>query len=76
MSDQVNPLLGPGIPVALLHALSPRAEFVKPPVPRSEEARRSQEAPAAVFTPGGDAGPDEQLRSDLRRLAALQKHLP
>jgi hypothetical protein len=76
MSDQVNPLLGPGIPVALLHALVPRADFVKPPVPRPDENKRPEPSAGAVFTSGDEPGADEQLLDDLRRLAELRKHLP
>ena len=70
MSDQANPLLGPGVPAALLHALVPRAEFVKVP-----PADAGPKDPGAVFTPSPTPSADEQLLADLRRLSELQSQM-
>jgi hypothetical protein len=70
MSDQANPLLGPGVPAALLYAMSPRAEFVKPPTSTAPAA-----PPAAVFTPSEEPAADARLVEDLRRLAELRAQM-
>jgi hypothetical protein len=71
MSDQPNPLLGPGVPTDLLRALMPRADFMMKLAP----PQTGDTSPAAVFTPSPTPSADEQLLADLRRLSELQSQM-
>ena len=71
MSDQANPLLGPGVPTDLLRAMMPRADFMLKIPPH----QTGDTGPGAVFTPSPTPSADEQLLADLRRLSALRDQM-
>ena len=75
MSEQSNPLLGPGVPVAVLQALSPRADFVEPPSVEAPARKGQHDSPAAVWSPTTGVHPDEQLIAQLRRLSELRHQM-
>src|SRR4051794_40969342 len=77
MSDPLN-MNGPGLPSAILHALTPRRAPVDPPQPshRIKPAPTSSSSSGAEFSSTRqdiNARGDEQLLSELRGLAELHR---
>jgi len=76
MSDPLN-MNGPGLPSAILHALTPRRAPVDPPQPshRIKPAPTSSSSGAEFSSTRQDinARGDEQLLSELRGLAELHR---
>jgi hypothetical protein len=62
--------------VAVLQALTPRADFVEPPTVEAPRVKdQHHESPAAVWAPTTGVHPDEQLIAQLRRLAELRHQM-